>query len=141
MRRCQGIVIHRGEIEVTNREYHVLIQRDGTRVRLCPDSDIAPHAKAFNRSTLGLCVFGDFASLEPGRNWTPTEAQYREIVNQCREWISQYGALWVKGHSELGEAGTSVTSKLQLGHTCPGERFDLERVRREVFQLIPPSPP
>ncbi len=131
MRTVCGIVIHRGEVTAASREYHVLVMKDGTRVRLRPDTEKAPHARLWNRTTLGLCVFGDFAQAEPGANWDPTEAQYEGVIAQIREWRELYGPLWVKGHSELGSGGTSVLSKLSYApdHSCPGLRFDLDRVR------------
>jgi hypothetical protein len=132
MRKIEGIVIHRGEIDATNREYHVLAQPDGSRVRLAPDYVIVPHARHWNATTLALCVFGDFASAEKGRHWTPTEAQYQTVIDQIAEWrglYGSYGPLWVKGHSELGSSGTAYPEKLRPGHTCPGERFDLARIR------------
>ncbi len=136
MRKLVGIVIHRAEVDLTNREYHVLVQKDGTLVRLIEDALPAPHALNWNSTTLGLAVFGDFASAEPGANWTPTEAQYATVVHQIKVWQALYGKLWIKGHSELGKNGTAFASKLEVGHTCPGERFDMSRIRTEFDNLI-----
>ncbi len=131
MRRLVGIVIHRAEVDPTNREYHVLVQKDGTLTRLVPDETPAPHARTWNRTTLGLAVFGDFASAEPGENWTPTEAQYAAVAAQIDAWRALYGPLWVAGHSALGASGTSIAEKLCFDpdHSCPGLRFDLSRFR------------
>ena len=130
MRKLVGIVIHRGEIPNSNREYHILVEPNGNLIRLLPDSVPAPHARQWNRTTLALCVFGDFASAERGRNWTPTEEQYAAVEAQIADWTASYGPMWIKGHSELGPSGTAFAEKLEPGHTCPGERFDLERIRK-----------
>lgn len=133
MRSLKGIVIHRGEIADSNSEYHYLVHKDSSVVQLNPDYKVAPHAKDWNGVTLGICVFGDFASSEPGRNWTPGPAQVAAVVKLCKDLRSKYGDLWIKGHSELGPSGTAIPEKLVAGHTCPGERFPLDEVRAAVL--------
>jgi N-acetyl-anhydromuramyl-L-alanine amidase AmpD len=123
--RTEGIVVHRAEV-YSNEDYHFIVMKDGSIKPLCPLSDKGAHAIAYNGSTVGVAVFGDFAALEPGLNKFATPAQLTSTVALLQYINALYGMkLWVAGHSELGVAGTSVPAKLTYGHTCPGENFPL----------------
>lgn len=126
--RTEGIVIHRAEVFNTT-EYHFIVDRAGTVKELTPVADKAAHAVFFNGNSIGLAVFGCFASLEPGVNQYPTYQQVAAVVDLCKRLNTQFGGnLWVTGHSQLGARGTTVPLKLTSGHTCPGEFFPLAKV-------------
>lgn len=121
----KGIVLHRAEVW-NGKDYHFIIQTNGSIFPLVPLTDKGEHAIAYNDETVAIATFGDFASLEPGKNNKPTEAQLSSCVLLMQLINSMYGGrLWACGHSQLGTRGTSVPLKLQLGHTCPGEYFPL----------------
>jgi hypothetical protein len=130
-KRTDGIVIHRAEVW-SGSDYNFLVQKDGSVAELVPFTDVGQHALFYNRTTVAIAVFGDFAGAEPGRNATPTEAQLDACDGLVRSLVWWYGPLWLAGHSELGLAGTAFASKLLPGHTCPGERFPLAR-----FKVLP----
>lgn len=126
--RTLGVVIHRAEV-FTTTDYHFLIARNGTVQDLVPVSDKADHAIAFNNSTIGVAVFGDFACGEPGINNHPTYQQIVAVVALLKKLNAMYGgSLWCAGHSQLGPTATSFPEKLTFGHTCPGENFPLTDV-------------
>lgn len=129
MRTLEGIVVHRAEVDFDS--YHRLVQRDGSVQLYHHDGDIAEHAIYFNPTTLAVAFFGDFASEEPGVNWHVTDQQWAAGVALVRAWLAAYGPLWVAGHSELGARATRFPEKLQAGHTCPGENFDINKFRSE----------
>lgn len=121
-------MIHRAEVFTTS-DYHYIVMRDGSIKEIVPLADKGAHAIAFNGSTVGVAVFGDFASLEPGKNNHPTPNQLASCVTLLRRINEQYGnALWCSGHSQLGPTATDVPLKLVTGHTCPGENFPLMQV-------------
>lgn len=124
----EGIVVHRAEV-IEPGSYHFLVERFGTIVRLMGQDEKGEHAIAFNGKTIGVAVFGCFASQEAGKNAFPTKEQIENVIALLRVLNAQYNkVLWVAGHSQLGPSGTSVPLKLQPGHTCPGENFPLSDV-------------
>lgn len=122
-----GLVVHRAEV-VSGHDYHFLIDRLGQVQTLVPQEDVGEHAVAYNKTTIGIAIFGDFAAAEKGRNYHPTAEQIIACLNLICKLRMQYGALWVAGHSELGIQGTRYLTKLQPGHTCPGENFPLASI-------------
>ena len=120
--------MHRAEVW-DGKDYHFLVQKDGSILPLTPVDDRGEHAIEYNGSTVAIAVFGDFAALEPGQNNKPTAAQLTSCVLLMQLINSRYGGkLWACGHSQLGTKGTAVASKLIYGHTCPGENFPLADV-------------
>lgn len=121
----EGIVLHRTEVYVGN-DYHLVILRNGTIRKLVDLEDVALHACRYNRSTIAVAIFGDFASKEPGLNWYPTTEQLDALRKIMKIIIVSYPTIrFIAGHSELGVAGTAIPTKLVSGHTCPGEHFPL----------------
>lgn len=129
MRRTKtvGIVIHRSEVQ-TGRDYHFLIGLSGNISSLVPQDEIGEHALQYNKTTIGIAVFGDFAAQERGRHYHPTTTQIQSCVQLIGRLQAEYGPLWVTGHSNLGIRGTRYPRKLLAGHTCPGENFPLQYV-------------
>lgn len=121
-------MIHRAEVFDT-LDYHFIIQRDGSIKDNVPVDEKGAHSLNFNGCTVAIALFGDFASLEPGRNNKPTDQQVSTCITLMQKLNKMYGGkLWASGHSQLGPKGTSVPSKLLPGHTCPGENFPLASV-------------
>ena len=124
----QGIVIHRSEIWKPT-DYHYIVMRDGDYRLLVAPADVAFHALSYNKSTVSIAVFGDFASKEPGLNWHPTLAQLQTVKFLIAQFIRWFPSIeWISGHSELGYKGTAFPTKLVEGHTCPGEHFPMEEI-------------
>lgn len=124
----QGIVIHRTE-KWTGHDYHYIVKRDGDFKLIVAPADVAFHALSYNKSTVAIAVYGDFASKEPGLNWHPTIAQIatvKYLITQFKRWYPSIE--WIAGHSELGHKGTAFPTKLVDGHTCPGENFPLSEI-------------
>lgn len=139
--RTTGIVLHRSEVTRGN-DYHYLVLRDGDYKLLVQPADVAFHALSYNKETVAIAIFGDFASKEPGLNWHPTPAQLQTtkfLINQFRRWYPTIS--WIAGHSELGRKGTAFPTKLVEGHTCPGEHFPMQEiVVSSGLQHLPPGP-
>lgn len=129
------IVIHRAEI-ITD-EYHFIVDTDGHIHQRLDFNCVASHAVAFNSASIAIAFFGNFAALEHSLHPEPTGAQIEagiELINNLRWW---YGSrVPIKGHSELGPAGTRFPEKLILGHTCPGERGNLLQRLRQICDTI-----
>lgn len=118
-------MLHRAEVTQPG-DYHFLINKDGTITPITPVTDKGVHACYYNGETIAIAVFGDFATLEPGLNNKPTQAQLDTCAALMRVLNASYGnTLWAAGHSALGVKGTLVPSKLLPGHTCPGDNFPL----------------
>lgn len=121
-------MIHRAEV-FDPGAYHFIIQRDGKVKDNLPVDEKGAHSLEYNGTTIGIAIFGDFAALEPGINHRPTDAQVSACITLMQKLNKMYGGkLWAAGHSQLGTKGTSVPTKLLLGHTCPGENFPLASV-------------
>lgn len=135
-----GIVLHRAEV-TSGRDYHFLILRSGNMRLLVPQDDVGEHALKYNRTTIGIAVFGDFAAAEKGRNFHPTAAQISACVLLIDRLQRDYGPLWVTGHTNLGIQGTRYPQKLIAGHTCPGENFPLQYIIEQTRAIDFPSEP
>lgn len=121
-------MVHRAEVFTTS-DYHFIIQRDGSIKENVPVDDRGEHSIYYNGCTVAIAVFGDFASLEPGRNNKPTKQQIDACITLMQKINKMYGGkLWASGHSQLGPKATSNPTKLLPGHTCPGENFPLASV-------------
>ncbi|MGI4812696.1 MAG: N-acetylmuramoyl-L-alanine amidase [Janthinobacterium lividum] len=142
MRRTKtlGIVIHRAEV-TSNTDYHFLIGHAGDIRQLVPQDDVGEHALKYNKTTIGIAVFGDFASKEKGRNYHPTTTQIVATIALIKRLQAEYGPLWVTGHTNLGIQGTRYPAKLVEGHTCPGENFPLQYVIEQTHAVDFPLEP
>ena len=122
------IVIHRTEVAGDFDEYHFVVHPDGTVDSTRDIDDVGAHALVFNKESVGIAFFGNFAAAEHSYHPTPTEAQITAGRGLIATICERYGAtLAVKGHSELGPAGTNYPEKLSFDpdHSCPGTRGDL----------------
>lgn len=138
--KTAGIVIHRSEVQ-TGRDYHFLIECSGHIRSLVAQDDVGEHALCFNKTTIGIAVFGDFAAKEKGRHFYPTTTQISAIVQLIGRLQAEYGPLWVTGHTNLGIRGTRFPVKLTAGHTCPGENFPLDYIIEQTHALHFPLEP
>jgi N-acetyl-anhydromuramyl-L-alanine amidase AmpD len=129
------LVIHRCENPSDYDAYTYIIHPDGTVEQRHDEREKTPHAREFNDKAMGISCFGCFASDEPGKNWYPTPAQYSALVDLLGDLIQRLGFRSVRGHSELGPAGTSFPCKLTEGHTCPGEHLDMDLLRASLTKI------
>jgi len=105
--------------------YHFLILPDGTVQSGRPEWMPGAHTKGRNQY-LGVCLVGNFSSkanpdgdMQPDR---PTIAQLDALDKLLGKLMRRHGfsADEVHGHSEFGAT------------ECPGDRFDIDRVRRRL---------
>jgi len=149
MRQISYIVIHRSEEGFTGPEinaaehpnsYHAAIRQDGTKDYMIAWDEVAYHALSFNKTSVGLVLYGDFAPAEGSRNNTPTPAQLTSIVEMVAE-VAQIvlndgqNMPEIRGHTELGPHGTSFPEKLTVAHACPGSLFDMDWLRSQISAL------
>lgn len=135
VRAIHGIVCHRTENIADFASYHRVIDRDGYTHLYHHDDEIAFHARHFNSTTLGVALVGDFALGEPGKNWYPTPAQLVAVERVCAAWLKAYPGIWLRSHTELGQAGTTFPEKLTPAHACPGSHWDIDDLRSRVGAL------
>lgn len=122
------IIIHRAEVW-TDKEYHFVIKRDGSVEYCVPVENKGAHALNANAYSVGIAFQGCFASALGGRYRVPTDAQYK-AGKELIDWLQGlYGPLQVKRHSDLGTAGTRIKEKLIWEYSCPGDLFDMERLK------------
>lgn len=120
------VVIHRTEVESDFSQYHFVVLPDGRIHYATSFLETASHALNYNSRSIGLAFFGNFASAERSYHPTPSQAQIdagRDLVRLLNWWYGKQ--LPLKGHSELGSAGTRYPEKLVAGHDCPGSRGNL----------------
>lgn len=121
------IIIHRAEVDF--EEYNFVVRRDGSLTNLVPFTDKAAHALSFNDCSVGVAVEGCFCSGIKARNNKPTPAQQASLRNLLTCLVWWYGPLVIKGHSELGLAGTRFPEKLLPPTSCPGDLYPLAEVK------------
>lgn len=83
---------------------------------------VGAHAYGYNRTTIGVCVTGDFDQDDS----YPTENQMdtlKQFLHYLMNWfnLNPYN---IVGHRELNGATT----------TCPGQNFNLELLRIELMK-------
>ena len=98
--------------------YTFIIRTDGTIDQCLQLTDIGPHAKRWNTSSVSIALIGDFTKHEP------TNAQFCSLIELCVPLYS-YG-MTIHGHTEL--PGSSGDPSKQ----CPGAYLDLNLLRTEV---------
>lgn len=141
MRTIDGIVIHRCEMafdgfEANKKElpnsYHFFIRKDGTVDAMIKPEVVAYHALSFNKTTIGIAIYGCFVPEMKSRNMHPTEEQWNSAVDLVAKLRSLYGDLYIKGHTELGPKGTKDPKKLLPSMACPGRNWDMDKFRLDV---------
>ncbi|MGD9496361.1 MAG: N-acetylmuramoyl-L-alanine amidase [Armatimonadota bacterium] len=111
--------------EVYHIGYHYVILPDGTLQSGRPEWMLGAHTFGHN-DYLGICLVGNFdsASNPEGRQWPsePTAEQMATLKRLLRELMTKYRleAEDIQGHCELGPTA------------CPGDRFPLRKLRREL---------
>jgi hypothetical protein len=115
---------HRG----IERENGVLVVRQGRPL----DQDGA-HCEGFNHSGVGLCVVGNFDQHEPDLYlWDEIKRQIKVIATELgtdAKTMADEGM--ILGHRETYE----LLGKRQI-KTCPGSRFDMDKLRQELSDNI-----
>lgn len=106
--------------------YALVIDSAGAVTQCVPLDRVAPHARAFNPTTIGVACVGDF------RKRPTTEAQHRSLVAVCAQLAQELGldVANVQGHDEL--AGASRDPSKQ----CPGAHLSMPRLRDAVASAL-----
>lgn len=105
--------------------YHYVILPDGTVQRGRPDWMLGAHTYGYN-DYLGICLVGNFdSSANPDRRQQPAEptgVQMEALRSLLRELMTKYRLRPedIHGHCELAPTA------------CPGDRFPLQRLRKEL---------
>jgi len=107
--------------------YHWGLEKVGTeyvyRTGRSMEQDGA-HAKDFNKRGIGICLVGNYDLADPHpRAWEMLKTLCKKLMSTF-----QIPAIRVIGHRE-----TYILLKKPVEKTCPGSRFDLERLRKELL--------
>ena len=102
--------------------YHYLIHRGGAVEKVNAVRTVSFHCGEWNRRAVGVAVVGN---LERG---LATDRQWGVLVELVTELCRAFGvgAAQVVGHREVPGART----------LCPGRNMDMERLRKEVVELM-----
>jgi hypothetical protein len=116
-----------------NVSAHYLIDRDGTILRLQPETRYSRHCIGLNHISIGIENVGDEAK------WPLTDAQVAANAALVRDLARRFRITHLLGHNEAaGFAGHPYFVELVRGYTNtkpdPGERF-MARVRAAVADL------
>jgi N-acetylmuramoyl-L-alanine amidase len=116
-----------------NVSAHFLVDRDGTILRLQPETRYARHCIGLNHVAIGVENVGDEA------RWPLTDAQVAANVALVRDLARRFPITHLLGHHEAaGFAGHPYHVELSPGYTNtkpdPGPRF-MARVREAVADL------
>lgn len=84
-------------------------------------TDIAPHARRFNRAAIGMAFLGNFNLLPP------TREQWEMGIDLCASLLRMWPHLQIVGHTQLGADATGTPGK-----QCPGRLFDVTDFAAEV---------
>jgi LysM repeat protein len=109
--------IHRWHLEEGFRGfgYHFLITKKGQIYRGRPKNTIGAHCKGYNKSSLGICLQGNFEVEKVSKT------QLEALIELCQYLCSKYSICTIKGHRELRST------------SCPGQNFPLAEVKKVVF--------
>lgn len=135
------LVIHRAECDF--EDYHAVVERDGS-VKWYMDRDAHGAAvKNYNSVALSVALVGDFCTADAAKaiHGTPTDAQWQAAVTLIAQLVSLYPQAKLVGHTELGPGATMYVKKLTAPQSCPGTRFDLDKFRKEVADIVAQSQP
>ncbi|HEY0134791.1 MAG TPA: peptidoglycan recognition family protein, partial [Nannocystis sp.] len=135
--RERPLVARAGDLNVSA---HYLIDRDGTIVRLMPDTFMARHVVGLNHLAIGVENVGD------GERFPLTPAQLAANVALIRDLKARFpGITHVIGHHEYRAlAGHPYFKERQRGHRTrrddPGRKF-MNAVRSALADLDLEGPP
>lgn len=113
--------------------YHVLIEQNGTSIRLLPDNVNAIGAGGANTNSLQVSLVGRVGA-DGGSHFDPQSPQLQSLSRQIAEWATKY-KIPIEKVSFTGESSTrgvighiDVKTVAAQGHTDPGANFPWERV-------------
>lgn len=99
--------------------YNYFIEKNGDIVE-GRGHNVGAHVYGHNRTTLGICITGDFEIEQP------TDAQYRSLIKLCDHLLKEHSLPvdCIVGHRDLD----SKTS-------CPGKNVNFAIIRNKVLAL------
>lgn len=103
--------------------YHYLIEKVGGEVVITKgrmDTQVGAHCRGFNDRSLGICMVGNFDREEPSGDML--EMLIRLVLSL--QEIYNIPSAKVIGHRE-----TYMLLGKPVEKTCPGEKFDMDKVR------------
>ena len=101
--------------------FHFLLRADGVLDYLVPVFAIAPHARDWSSTSIGVAVAGDLDLVDPtGAQWH-TAAQMGGVFSVL--------GFRLFGHSELRDAHRPGAKP------CPGKRFCMESLREQAAKV------
>jgi len=101
--------------------YHYIIRQNGDVEEGRPVYAIGAHAgSSINRTSIGVCLMGDFDREKS----YPTQEQMESLYNLIIHLFNRYGELEIKGHRDY------------MATACPGKNVSLEEIRKEVKQRM-----
>lgn len=103
--------------------YHILVRRDAaaTAEQLLPLTVQGCHSRGYNGRSWALAFVGE----------TPTDAQYRRIVEVSAILLPANGGLWNTGHTELPGASGDPNKR------CPGPGLLPDQVASDAVRAMP----
>lgn len=104
--------------------YHYFIERDGTVKEGRPLSRRGAHSIEANGFAIGICLSGDFTKRQP------TKAQYEAAAKIGYELMQRFNI----------PVGNLKTHKDFSPTLCPGDNFDLNKIKILICDLINPKP-
>jgi N-acetyl-anhydromuramyl-L-alanine amidase AmpD len=112
--------IHRWHLEEGFRGfgYHFLITKKGQIYRGRPKNTIGARCKGYNKSSLGICLQGNFEVEKVSKT------QLEALIELCQYLCSKYSICTIKGHRELRST------------SCPGQNFPLMEVKEMVCSSL-----
>ena len=101
--------------------YNFFIEKDGTIVE-GRGHHVGAHAYGYNRTSIGVCLTGDF-DIE-----TPTYAQWTAFLQLCDHLMDMYQ---VQSSQVIGQRELEGFQK-----SCPGILFNLDEMRKQINEYI-----
>ena len=98
--------------------YHYYIRKDGEIYRGRPEGAEGAHTKGQNKTSIGICVEGNFEEEEI------TNEQVQSLYKLSMYITFKYDIYKIIGHGEAGET------------LCPGEHFPLESMKKNVIDGV-----
>ncbi|MEA5009142.1 N-acetylmuramoyl-L-alanine amidase [Clostridium tyrobutyricum] len=96
--------------------YHYLVRKNGMIYTGRNEKAVGAHCIKYNTVSIGICCEGNFNTDGMG------SAQYSALIDLIKSTLNRYGISKIHGHGELNSTD------------CPGNKFPLNRIRREVSE-------
>ena len=100
--------------------YHFVVRKDGIVEQAVDIETSAPHARAYNGSSIGVAVIGDFTRERP------TEAQLWGLMRCLSKLHALYPKAVIVSHDSLPGGSTDPDKR------CPGPYVDVHAIARAV---------